>query len=61
MLTLFSVYSFGALILKVGGGGGGGEGFLLDNNHAELLVDGCSIQRGLIRKDDISPHGWQIC
>jgi hypothetical protein len=31
----------------------------LVNNHAELLLIGS--QCGLIIKDDISSHGWQIC
>jgi hypothetical protein len=63
MFTLFTVYSFAQFLtetlINFWWHGGGKEGFLLVNNHAELLLIGS--QCGLIKKDDISSHGWQIC
>jgi hypothetical protein len=52
MFTLFTVYSFEQFLTETL------IIFLSVHNHAELLLIGS--QRGLIIKDDISSHGWQI-
>ncbi len=51
---------FSQLQLTFEGGGWRSEGFLLAKYHAEPLLIGCTVCHGLIIKDGISPHGWQI-